>query len=311
MLILGIETATAAGRLRHRRPRGRAGLVPRRPGPAPRRDARRPPIEFVCRQARVELAEIGAVAVDIGPGSSPACGSASPRPRRMAHGAAGADDRRVEPRPARVPGAAHRAGSSSPVIDARRGEVFYAFYRQVPGGVQRLSPYHGRHARRPRVGAAGHGRGVPARRRRRPALRRGASTDLAQRRVRPTPACAYPSAAVARASWPTPGRCARSSCSRGSSSRSTCASPTPRSTGTTAGAARWPPAATTDARRTLDGAARADAPPPPPLGAAHRGAGVPAAVVARACSCASWRCRDTPAYYVAPRRAARSSATPG
>ena len=30
-------------------------------------------------------------------------------------------------------------GSSSPCIDARRGEVFYAFYRQVPGGVQRLT----------------------------------------------------------------------------------------------------------------------------------------------------------------------------
>ena len=25
------------------------------------------------------------------------------------------------------------------VIDARRGEVFYAFYRQVPGGVQRIT----------------------------------------------------------------------------------------------------------------------------------------------------------------------------
>ena len=28
-----------------------------------------------------------------------------------------------------------------PVLDARRGEVFYATYRQVPGGVQRLSEY--------------------------------------------------------------------------------------------------------------------------------------------------------------------------
>jgi tRNA threonylcarbamoyladenosine biosynthesis protein TsaB len=28
-----------------------------------------------------------------------------------------------------------------PVVDARRGEVFYATYRQVPGGVQRLSDY--------------------------------------------------------------------------------------------------------------------------------------------------------------------------
>src|SRR5919206_2241864 len=28
-----------------------------------------------------------------------------------------------------------------PVLDARRGEVFYSTYRQVPGGVQRLSDY--------------------------------------------------------------------------------------------------------------------------------------------------------------------------
>jgi tRNA threonylcarbamoyladenosine biosynthesis protein TsaB len=27
-------------------------------------------------------------------------------------------------------------------VDARRGELFYAFYRQVPGGVQRLSGYN-------------------------------------------------------------------------------------------------------------------------------------------------------------------------
>ena len=32
---------------------------------------------------------------------------------------------------------AHRVIAT--VIDARRGELFYAFYRQVPGGVQRLS----------------------------------------------------------------------------------------------------------------------------------------------------------------------------
>ena len=36
-------------------------------------------------------------------------------------------------------------------IDARRGELFYAFYRQVPGGVQRLIAAPGRHARRPGV----------------------------------------------------------------------------------------------------------------------------------------------------------------
>ena len=58
----------------------------------------------------------------------------------MAQRAAGADDRRPEPRPARASRSAHRTALIVAVIDARRGEVFYAFYRQVPGGVQRLTP---------------------------------------------------------------------------------------------------------------------------------------------------------------------------
>ena len=80
------------------------------------------------------------------------------------------------------------------------------------------------------------GEEVPAGRRRRPAL---------PRRVRrrstasssPTPGS--PTRRPRRwCSWPTPGRCARSSSARGSSSRSTCASPTPRSTGSTPATAR-------------------------------------------------------------------------
>ena len=39
-------------------------------------------------------------------------------------------------------------------IDARRGELFYAFYRQVPGGIQRLTRPPCRFARRPGLGAA-------------------------------------------------------------------------------------------------------------------------------------------------------------
>ena len=41
-----------------------------------------PSIDFLRHQARVDLDEIGCVAVDLGPGCSPACGSGWRRPRR-------------------------------------------------------------------------------------------------------------------------------------------------------------------------------------------------------------------------------------
>ena len=121
------------------------------------------------------------------------------------------------------------AAASWPSIDARRGEVFYAFYRQVPGGVQRLTEPPGRLARRPRRpsswpparSAAGRRRRAPLRRRLRRPRRRRAGRAGARPPVGPVRSC----------SSPTPRPCARSGCSRGSSSRSTCASPTPRSTG--------------------------------------------------------------------------------
>jgi tRNA threonylcarbamoyladenosine biosynthesis protein TsaB len=99
-----------------------------------------PAIDFLCRQTRIGLDEVAAVAVDIGPGlfSGLRVGVAAAKAIAQA---------------LRVP----MVGVSSldllafpvrysnrlivPVIDARRRELFYAFYRQVPGGVQRLSPY--------------------------------------------------------------------------------------------------------------------------------------------------------------------------
>ena len=98
-----------------------------------------PAIQFVCQQARVEMREISAVAVDIGPGLFTGLRVGIATAKAVAQAL-------------RVP----MLGISSldllafpvrwsnrvivPVIDARRGEVFTAFYRQVPGGVQRLSP---------------------------------------------------------------------------------------------------------------------------------------------------------------------------
>ena len=137
MLVLGIETATqqvgcAIG--------GHEGVLASFHSSRGRHHAENlvPGIDFVRRQARIELSEIGVVAVDVGPGlfTGLRVGVAS------AKAIAGA---------LRVP----MIGVSSldlvafpvrftsrliaSVIDARRGEVFYAFYRHVPGGVQRVS----------------------------------------------------------------------------------------------------------------------------------------------------------------------------
>ncbi|MCP4086660.1 MAG: tRNA (adenosine(37)-N6)-threonylcarbamoyltransferase complex dimerization subunit type 1 TsaB [Actinomycetia bacterium] len=97
-----------------------------------------PMIEFVCDQARVELSELSCVAVDVGPGLFTGLRVGVATATAMASAL-------------RVP----MIGISSldllafPVrftdrlivvaIDARRGELFHASYRQVLGGVQRLS----------------------------------------------------------------------------------------------------------------------------------------------------------------------------
>ena len=96
-----------------------------------------PSIDFLRHQARVDLHEIGCVAVDVGPGLFTGLRVGIATGKAIAHAL-------------RVP----MVGVSSldlvafPVrwsprlvvvaIDARRGEVFTAGYRQVPKGIQRL-----------------------------------------------------------------------------------------------------------------------------------------------------------------------------
>lgn len=97
-----------------------------------------PSIDFLRHQARIDLDEIGCVAVDVGPGLFTGLRVGVATAKAMAHAL-------------RVP----MVGVSSldlvafPVrwsprfvvaaIDARRGELFTAGYRQVPGGIQRLT----------------------------------------------------------------------------------------------------------------------------------------------------------------------------
>ena len=137
MLILGIDTATqqvgcALG--------GHEGVLASFQAAKGRRHAETlvPAIDFLCRQARIELGEIGAIAVDVGPGLFTGLRVGVATAKAMASalrvpmvGVPSLDLLAFE-----VRWTSRRIVS---VVDARRGEVFYAFYRQVPGGVQRLS----------------------------------------------------------------------------------------------------------------------------------------------------------------------------
>jgi tRNA threonylcarbamoyladenosine biosynthesis protein TsaB len=140
MLILGIESSThqvgaAIG--------GHEGVLAQAHSARGKRHAENlaPTIDFLRRVARVELREIGCVAVDLGPGLFTGLRVGIAAAKAMAHAL-------------RVPmiGVSSLDLLAFPVrfsprlivatIDARRGELFYATYRQVPGGVQRLSGPH-------------------------------------------------------------------------------------------------------------------------------------------------------------------------
>ena len=137
MLILGIESATA-----------RVGCAVAdhggvRASVQATRDRRHaellaPQIQAACSNAGVSLRDLAAVAVDVGPGLYTGLRVGVATAIAIAHAL-------------RVPMVAvksldliayrlrHSGRVVAAVIDARRGEVFHARYRCVPGGVQRVS----------------------------------------------------------------------------------------------------------------------------------------------------------------------------
>lgn len=138
MLILGIETATemvgvAIG--------GHEGVIGSFEVARGRRHAEitTPAIEFVCRQADIELDEISCIAVDVGPGlfTGMRVGLATAKALAQALRVPmiGISSLDLLAFPCR-----HTDRVIVPVIDARKGEVFWAMYRQVPGGVQQVTP---------------------------------------------------------------------------------------------------------------------------------------------------------------------------
>ena len=137
MLILGIDTATpqvgcAIG--------GHEGVLASFHQSRGRRHAEVlvPGIDFVRRQARIELSEISVVAVDVGPGLFTGLRVGVATAKAMASALRvpmiGVSSLDLLAFPVRW---TNRLIAS--VVDARRGEVFYALYRQVPGGIQRIT----------------------------------------------------------------------------------------------------------------------------------------------------------------------------
>ena len=136
MLTLGIDTATeqigvALG--------GHEGVIACIEVARGRRHAEilAPAIDFLCAQADIGLDELGLIAVDVGPGlfTGMRVGLATAKALAFALrlpmiGISSLD----------LLAFPHRRSDRVvvPVIDARKGEVFYAMYRQVPGGLQQV-----------------------------------------------------------------------------------------------------------------------------------------------------------------------------
>lgn len=138
MLILGIETATAQVSVAIGGHEGVIGLFEVARG---RRHAEilAPAIDFVCRQADIGLDELGVIAVDTGPGlftgMRVGLASAKALAQALRIPMIGISSLDLLAFPSR-----HTDRVVVPVIDARKGEVFWAMYRQVPGGLQQVAP---------------------------------------------------------------------------------------------------------------------------------------------------------------------------
>jgi len=137
VLILGIESATmqvgcAIG--------GHEGVLALFEAARGRRHAETltPAIEFTCRQADVRLDEIGCVAVDVGPGLFTGLRVGIATAKAIAHALRvpmiGVTSLDLLAFPLRFSPKVVAA-----IIDARRGEIFWALYRSVPAGMQRIS----------------------------------------------------------------------------------------------------------------------------------------------------------------------------
>ena len=137
MIILGIETATQRAGVALGGPDGLLASIEVGGG---RRHAESlaPALEQACHHAGIGLDQIGAVAVDVGPGLFTGMRVGIAAAKAMAYALElpmiGISSLDLVAFPLRF-----SAGRVAAVIDARKGQVFYAFFAPVPGGLQRLT----------------------------------------------------------------------------------------------------------------------------------------------------------------------------
>ena len=137
MLILGIESATAQVGCAIG---GHEGVLASCHSARSRRHAESlaPQIEFALSQARVEIDDISIVAVDVGPGLYTGLRVGISTAMATAFGLGvpmvGVSSLDLVAFPLR-----HTRRLIAAAVDARRGELFTAFYQPVPGGVQRVN----------------------------------------------------------------------------------------------------------------------------------------------------------------------------
>jgi tRNA threonylcarbamoyladenosine biosynthesis protein TsaB len=139
MLVLGIETSTPQSSVAIGSEQGIVGACTVSRG-ATHGEFLLPAIEFVMRQAGLTYRNLSAVAVGLGPGlfAGMRVGVATAKTLAQALsvpivGAGSLDLLAYDVR--------HSSKLICAAIDAKRGEVFYAFYQPVPGGVTRLGDY--------------------------------------------------------------------------------------------------------------------------------------------------------------------------
>jgi len=139
VLILGIDTATDQVSVALGGHEGVLGSVTLAKG---RRHAETlvPAIAFLRQQTGIGLDELGVVAVDVGPGLFTGMRVGVATAKAMAYAlrvpVIGVPSLDLVAFPLRLTSRLIVAA-----VDARRGELFHAFYRPVPAGVQRVTPH--------------------------------------------------------------------------------------------------------------------------------------------------------------------------
>ena len=144
MLLLGIDTATRRVGVVLANEHGLLGRVeiggPADTGPPRHAEVLTPAIAYACEQCNVTLAQCSVIAVGIGPGMFTGLRVGVTTAKSLAQSL------RIPVIP--VPSLdllayplRHTRSLIVSAIDARRHEIYYAVYRPVPGGVQRVSEY--------------------------------------------------------------------------------------------------------------------------------------------------------------------------